>query len=433
MSLLDITGQDNAILRLERAHRAHRTPHGFIFHGPEGIGKGLVGRQWAKLQLCASPVQRPWPAGRPALADWTNHSSALVLSDPSAQATDAANPPAENVIADSCGTCDECHLVDAATHPDLHIINRQLGRYSSAGRNRQLVELPIDVIRDFVITPAASCPAHGRARVFIIEQAETMNRASQNALLKTLEEPPAQTFLILLTAAPDMLLPTVRSRCQAIRMSPLPKAFVYNTLRQAGAETSAAAYLSDFVGGRPETALTLAKMGVFEQKRVILAKLAQLGFASALSLAQEVLAAAKGYGQQLAEDHPEMTPGDADRRGQLLWLEVLAHAFSQALRLTAGVGPDLSSSQSGPSPTDQALSSEAPMPAEYDQQEVVATLAQRWTAQGCADAIQASHRAVSQVRANVNAALIFEGLMLEYTRFCATGRAGGPAGPTMRR
>ena len=421
MSLLDIVGQDHAILRLERARRAHRLGHGYIFHGPEGIGKGLVARQWAKLQLCASPIERPWPAGRPVLGAWT---VAAAAEDPSAPPAITQTP--ETAVMDSCGTCGECRLVEAATHPDLHIINRQLGRYSSVSRTRQLVELPIDVIREFVIAPAASCPAHGRGRVFIIEQAETMNRAAQNALLKTLEEPPSQTFLVLLTSAPDMLLPTVRSRCQSIRMTPVPKSFVYNQLRQDGVEPPAACYLSDFTNGRVETALSLAGMGVFEQKRAILAKLARLGFGSALSLAQEVMAAAKAYGQQLGEDNPEMTAGDAERRGQVLWLEVLAHGFSQALRWTAGLGPDRAS------PPDGQPAGEM-MPNGFDQEDVLAMLAQRWGEQGCADAIQATQRAATLVRANVNAALIFEGLMLEYTSFCATGRAGAASGPTIRK
>ena len=82
--------------------------------------------------------------------------------------------------------------------------------------------VPIKTIRERVIPALASAPHEGRARVFLIEEATSLAGASANALLKTLEEPPARTHFVLSTSAPDQVLPTIRSRCQRINFAALP-------------------------------------------------------------------------------------------------------------------------------------------------------------------------------------------------------------------
>ena len=157
---------------------------------------------------------------------------------------------------DCCDICEDCHLVEAGTHPDFHVITRPLGhllgskrtqsmslgaeeslnqvkegeKANSKKRPRPMLELSIDVVRDFVIDQAGIFPFRGRARVFIVDEAEKMSRAAQNALLKTLEEPPAQTYLILLTTKLYYFLPTIRSRSHTVRLGGLPKDFIYSKL-----------------------------------------------------------------------------------------------------------------------------------------------------------------------------------------------------------
>jgi DNA polymerase-3 subunit delta' len=81
-------------------------------------------------------------------------------------------------------------------------------------RKRKGLEISVDVLRHFVIERTALTPIRGRAKVFVIREADSMTTQAQNALLKTLEEPPGPTFIILLVSALDGLLPTTLSRCQ---------------------------------------------------------------------------------------------------------------------------------------------------------------------------------------------------------------------------
>ena len=102
---------------------------------------------------------------------------------------------------DSCGRCAACQRIARGVHPDVLVVE--------PGENGSI---KVDQIRE-VIDRSGYRPFEGRRRVVIIEHAEALMAAAQNALLKTLEEPPASSLFMLLTAIPDLLLPTVRSRC----------------------------------------------------------------------------------------------------------------------------------------------------------------------------------------------------------------------------
>ena len=414
MSILDCIGQAKAIHRLQRARQSARIPHGYIFFGPEGVGKGLLARQWAKLLLCGQPVRRSLSRsdsvsrsllsenmpkrciGMPpdeehahAIADMApneNHAHASVGMAPSAAAGEE--------IDDCCDECGDCKLVEAGTHPDLHIIDKELGRHTRKKRNRQLINLPIDVIREFVIEPAGVCPARGRARVFIIEQAESMSTEAQNALLKTLEEPPPSTFLILLSSQPQRFLATIQSRCQSVRFVPLAREFVRKKLIETGVSEEEAEYWADFSGGRLGVGMRLARLGMYERKCIIINKLANLSYTVALELAGDLVESAKYYAQKFLKENPEYSSSDAERRGQFHCLEILAHAFSQSLHMSSrseGCEVHLS-----------------------DQVESIRKISIRYGALGSGQAVRATCRARGFFGANVNATLIFESLMLEY-------------------
>ena len=380
MSILDCYGQDRAICRLQRARRVQRIPHSYIFHGPEGVGKALLARQWAQLLLCSEPITATFS---------------------SSVAEDLAE------IEDSCCICRDCHLAGAGTHPDLHIINKELIRHSSQGRDRKMIDLPVDVIREFLIDVAGTHPARGRARVFIIDEAETMNRAAQNALLKTLEEPPDSTFLILITAKPELFLPTVRSRCQSIRFAPLPLDFVRRRLDEAGVDSVEAQYWSAFTAGQLGPALQLAQMGLYQAKCQLIEQLAALSQRTVLELAGYIVTWAKGYAGAYLEAHPGRSQAQATRMGYECLLQMIAHAFSLVLRRSVDADSD-----------QVAL----------DQPAAISSLADRYDPWGCSQAIRATWRAQETLAHNVNPALIFESLMLDYLDYAelapVTGRTG---------
>ena len=381
MSILDCLGQDRAIARLQAARRAHRLSHSYIFHGPEGVGKSLLARQWAKLLLCAAPIRRS--SARP---DQPDNSSAE--------------------IEDCCDQCSSCRLAQTGNHPDLHIVNKELIPFAREGRDRKMINLPIHIIREFVIEPAGLMPSCGLARVFIIEQAEDMNRAAQNALLKTLEEPPASTFLILISSQIEQFLPTVRSRCQVVRFVRLGSDLITDHLQRSSVDPVEARYWADFSDGRLGPALQLARAGLYPKKRELVEQLARLNHGSVLLIAAWIVQQAKSYAQFYLKEHPQYSQTAASRQAHHYWLGVIIHALAQALRCLAGLsGAAGTLNQAG------AL----------DQAGDIEQLANRFGLAGCADAIGATVRAQGLLEANTNPALVFESLLLQYLDYVSHG------------
>ncbi|MBL1218453.1 MAG: AAA family ATPase [Planctomycetes bacterium] len=190
-----ILGHVQAIESLRAALRADRIHHAWIFHGPVGIGKYTTALAFA--------------AG---------------LLDPDAQINLAGE-----VDIDPDGTT--AQLVRSGQHPDLHIISKELARFSEHAptRDRKQTNIPIQVVRQFVVAPAART-GHGRSadtssaratKVFIIDEAEMLDGRAQDTLLKTLEEPAPGTVLILVTSREHELSPTIRSRCRRLAFHPL--------------------------------------------------------------------------------------------------------------------------------------------------------------------------------------------------------------------
>src|SRR5579862_5608149 len=161
-----IFSQDRAIEQLRQAYRSDRLPHGLIFGGPIGVGKATTAAALATLFLCEHPKK------------------------------DSA-----------CGKCQSCVLMSAGNHPDFHGIYKELVRLEF--KDRKAIDLSIDVIRPYLIQPAGLKASMGRGKVFVVEQADYMNAAAQNSMLKTLEEPVGRTLIILLCEQPGSMLPTI--------------------------------------------------------------------------------------------------------------------------------------------------------------------------------------------------------------------------------
>ena len=148
-----------------------------------------------------------------------------------AQALNCASPVGSAEDRDGCGTCAACTRIARGVHPDVLVV--------SPGDSGTI---KVDHVRD-VIDRAGFRPFEGRRRVVIVDEADVMLAGAQNALLKTLEEPPPSSVFILVTTRPDMLLPTVRSRCPQLRFHASgnedidvdARAIAHDVLRQAAA------------------------------------------------------------------------------------------------------------------------------------------------------------------------------------------------------
>ena len=124
-------------------------------------------------------------------------------------------------------------------HPDLHIVTKELARFDreKSIRDRKLTNIPVEVLRQHLLWPVYRSAQLEHGKVFIVDEAELMDLVGQNLLLKTLEEPPAQRYFILVTAQEDKLLATIRSRSQRIPFAALDAGIIANWLQaQPGTE-----------------------------------------------------------------------------------------------------------------------------------------------------------------------------------------------------
>ncbi|MBN2447018.1 MAG: DNA polymerase III subunit delta' [Phycisphaerae bacterium] len=241
MRLSDIRHQERALSILRRALESGRTHHAYLFEGPDGVGKELAARALAARLLCQGAEQ--------------DQGAALF------GAVDDAD------TADACGTCSSCHLFEAGNHPDFQLIDRALHKQhpDRAIRASKGLFLAVEVIRHFLIEPATLKPSVGPRRVFLVRGAERMNEAAQNALLKTLEEPPGNAVLILVSASAERLLPTIRSRCQRVPFGLLPPQFVADKLRELTTLSDRdAGALAELSGGRLGAALLWNNIGLLD-------------------------------------------------------------------------------------------------------------------------------------------------------------------------
>jgi DNA polymerase-3 subunit delta' len=211
MSVPVVLGHEATWERLTRLLDADRLAHALLFLGPPGVGKALVAQRLAARVACTGNA-----------------------------------PP--------CGECPGCVQVAAGSHPDLRLIGAPSAGARKDGRTKK--EIGIDQARElkrFVALQAISA----ERKVAIIDDADRLSIAAQNALLKTLEEPPGRAMLILVTASPGALLTTVRSRCQRIAFRPLDPSQAQTVLIAAGIAAEEAGALAARAGGSPGRALAL--------------------------------------------------------------------------------------------------------------------------------------------------------------------------------
>jgi DNA polymerase-3 subunit delta' len=179
--------------------------------------------------------------------------------------------------AEPCQTCRTCTRTARSIHPDLIVVEPETATGFLA---RETIK--IEHIRD-AMREIAGLPFEARARAVIIDEAHTMTEQAMNALLKSLEEPPATSHLLLVTASPQALLPTIRSRCQTVRLGPLPSALLETHLQERLALSPADARLrAALSGGSLGAALAFEADGYRAVRDEILAMLEKADGASAV-------------------------------------------------------------------------------------------------------------------------------------------------------
>lgn len=324
MSLADVLHQGSAQQRIQRAVSRDRIPHAYLFHGPDGVGKEKFALGLAKFLLCEKPVDQELDAQRAAAVGLER-------------------------LRDACGVCDACRFVLAGTHPDLHLVYRQLNREHPEPevRKRKALGIGVDVLRHFIIEKVGLTPTLQRAKVFVVREADRMTEQAQNALLKTLEEPPGSTIIILLAAATDRLLPTTLSRCQVVRFDALPTEFIRRRLAEAWKDLpqEQTAWYARVGAGSLGRAMRCAEEKLFEVNERLTRSLVTLASPDNDASAETSsrgdwskmwIDESKALGDLHRKRDPEISDTEAGRRGLKAIFELASTFYADLLRWGSG-------------------------------------------------------------------------------------------------
>ncbi|MBI3753115.1 MAG: DNA polymerase III subunit delta' [Deltaproteobacteria bacterium] len=242
MPLSDTLGHDREIGILRKAISNKRIAHSFLFVGPHGIGKRFTAVSLAKALNCSA------------------------LSD------------------DFCGECQNCRDIDNSSYGDVFIIEPREPESKGGEVDHETGIIKIDAVRD-VQQRLSYRAVRGGKKICIVDGAEKMNKEAQNAFLKTLEEPPPDSVIILIVSDGTVLLPTIISRCQRINFRPLPRNIMVGIVRKKielthkerlAVNDETAALLSSLSGGSVGKALGWDIESMLEQRKKIVEMLPRL-------------------------------------------------------------------------------------------------------------------------------------------------------------
>ena len=232
----NIIGHEQQKNLLRRAAKEGLVSHAYLFSGPDGVGKKLMALEFAKTLNCASGE--------------------------------------DSTAIEQC-ECGSCRKVERGIHPDVVLVEYQ-----------GVSDIKVDQIREGVEEKLFLKPFEGAHKIVIVDESERMNRSAQNAFLKTLEEPPPNSVIILLTSRPQALLPTIRSRCQIVGFSSLSIDSISRILEKesdlSGEDMELSSRLSS---GSPGLALRLDKE-LIDWRRDLLTRLSELDLRSASDVAE---------------------------------------------------------------------------------------------------------------------------------------------------
>ena len=242
-----LAGQERAVAALERALREGRVAHAYLFVGPERVGKRTLALKLAQALNCEG-TERP------------------------------------------CGECAPCRRIAGGIHADVQTVTVEEAEEEDERRKG----IHVSQIREIGRVTGLK-PFEGRSRVVIIDPADEMNAAAQNAFLKTLEEPPPQVVFVLVTADDSRLLPTIRSRCRRLELRLPSVADVEAALLERGVEGERAKLLARLSRGRVGWALEVAADPALLERR-------QESVSQARALASMTVAERLGLAERLAPE-----------------------------------------------------------------------------------------------------------------------------------
>jgi DNA polymerase-3 subunit delta' len=272
-----IHGHDAARQQLLAAHHRGRLAHAYLFVGPPGLGKRLFAVEFAKSLLCD-------------------------------------RPPAELT---ACDRCPSCAQVEAGTHPD----------FFTARKPDDGHELLIEAVHEFCGKLGLK-PAKGGRKVGVVEDADDFNIASANSFLKTLEEPPPGSVLVLLATSVERQLPTILSRCQTVRFHPLRPDDLRRVLADHKVTDSARVdRLVRLAGGSPGQALALTDDALWGFREKLIKELT--------ATRPDPVGLAVGWDKFVEEAGKESA---ARRDRASLTVRLLMDALRTALRQSVGAG-----------------------------------------------------------------------------------------------
>jgi DNA polymerase III subunit delta' len=219
MPFTGILGQDNSIAVLSRSLATGKIAHAYLFDGIDGCGKKKTALAFVEAVFCGQP--------------------------------------------EGCGHCPSCRKVAAQQHPDLHLVEPD-GAF-----------IKIDQVRALQ-RELAFRPFEAPKKACIIDGADRLNPAAGNALLKTLEEPPGNALMILITANASGVLPTVLSRCQRLHFSALPEATIAALLCETGTAPEAARIAASLASGSMRKAAEIGEETALHERKGFLERVCSL-------------------------------------------------------------------------------------------------------------------------------------------------------------
>ncbi|MBT7191213.1 MAG: DNA polymerase III subunit delta' [Anaerolineae bacterium] len=273
-----------------------------------------------------------------------------------------ADPPAPDAF---CGECRECRQIGAMQHPDLHVI--QAEKEGGILKVEQIRELRKSVLLS---------PYQAKYRIVLLLRFQEANPSAANALLKTLEEAPSKVILLLTADNPEQLLPTIVSRCEVLRLRPVPIPQLETYLREKGADEEKAKFLAHLSAGRTGYALRL-----LEDESSLDFRNEKLDEFSSLLEASRVERFA--YAEKNVKDKEEF------RKTLLLWLSL----WRDVMLFVAGDEESL---------------------VNIDQRELIKKLAEQLNLSEAKKLLNATENGIGQLKRNINARLLAEVILLDF-------------------
>ena len=252
MAFSHILGHERQLEVLQRNIKTGQIPPAYLFHGDEGIGKRMAAIEFAKAVNCGGDLFGEVP----------------------------------------CGTCQNCRNIEAGCHPNVSALALELNQ--DTGKMRQeIVVKQVRAAQDFLSLKAVG---EGR-KVLVVDGAHLMNEESANAFLKTLEEPPDNSHVILITSRVASLLPTILSRCRSVSYQPLKEDLVAGLLMEKGIPAADASLVARMTGGRVGEALSADATELRDRRKAFLKTLGAItekGPTAVLKAAEEAAKEADG-------------------------------------------------------------------------------------------------------------------------------------------